>query len=130
MRALLALTYDGNSLGVFVLLTVIIGGGAAALTGRAIAATWRPWWHVLPLMLLLGAVVRFLHFALFGGTLLSLPYYAADTAVCLIFGLIGFRLTRVSQMVTCYGWINERADIYSWRQRKAASGRAGASESG
>jgi hypothetical protein len=130
MRALLALTYDGNSLGVFALITVIIGGGAAALTGRAIAATWRPWWHVLPLMLLLGAVVRFLHFALFGGTLSSPSYYVADTAVCLMCGLIGFRLTRVSQMVTCYGWINERADIYSWRQRKAASGRAGASESG
>jgi small-conductance mechanosensitive channel len=130
MSALLALTYDGNSLGVFLLLTVIIGGGAAALTGRAIAATWRPWWHVIPLMLLLGAVVRFLHFALFGGTLLSLTYYATDTAVCLVFGLIGFRLTRVSQMVTCYRWINERAGIYRWQPRKAASGRAGASESG
>ena len=59
-------------LGVFVLLTLILGGGAAALTGRAIAATWRPWWHVVPLTLLLGAAVRFLHFALFGGTLLSL----------------------------------------------------------
>ena len=32
-------------------------------------------------------------------------------------------------MVTCYGWINERADFYNWR-RKAASGRAGPSESG
>ena len=123
------LTYDGNSLWVFVLLTVVLGGGAAALTGRAIAATWRPWWHVIPLALLLGAAVRFLHFALFGGTLLSLPYYVADTAVCLVCGLAGFRLTRISQMVTCYGWINERADFYNWR-RKAASGSAGPSESG
>ncbi|MBX9777020.1 MAG: hypothetical protein K2Y71_21785 [Xanthobacteraceae bacterium] len=127
---MIALAYDGNSFWVFVLLTVIIGGGAAALTGRAIAATWRPWWHVLPLVLLLGAVVRFLHFALFGGTLLSFHHYVADTAVCLLFGLAGFRLTRVSQMVTCYRWINERAGIYRWQPRKAASGRAGASESG
>ena len=60
---------------------------------------------------------------------LSLAGYAVDTAVCLVFGLIGFRLMRVSQMVTCYGWINERAGAYRWH-RKAASGRAGASESG
>ena len=129
MRALLSLLYEENSVWVFVLLTVVLGGGAAALTGRAIATTWRPWWHVIPLTLLLGAVVRFLHFALFGGTLLSLTYYVADTAVCLVFGLIAFRLKRVAQMVTCYGWINERADVYSWRP-KAAAGQAKASESG
>jgi hypothetical protein len=129
MRSLLNLTYDGNSPGVFLLLTVILGGGAAALTGRAIAAAWRPWWHIIAPMLLLGAVVRFLHFALFEGTLLSLTYYAADAAVCLLCGLIGFRLMRVSQMVICYGWINERADLYTWR-RRAASGGARPSESG
>ena len=107
-----------------------MGGGAAALTGRAIAAVWRPWWHVLPFMLLLAAVVRFLHFALFGDPLLSLTGYVVDTAVCLACGLIGFRLMRVSQMVTCYGWINERADVYTWRRRKAAAGGAKPSESG
>jgi len=121
---------DGHSFWVFILLTVIIGGGAAALTGRAVAATWRPWWHVIPFALLLGAAVRFLHFALFGGTLLSLPGYAADTAVCLVCGFAGFRLTRVSQMVTCYGWINVRASLYGWRRRDAAPGPAQASESG
>lgn len=130
MRALIALVYDDNTFWVFVLLTVVVGGGAAALTGRAVAATWRPWWHVLPLMLLLGATVRFLHFALFGEPLLSLTHYAADAAVCLVLGLAGFRLMRVSQMVTCYGWINERANSYRWRPRKAASGRAEAPESG
>jgi hypothetical protein len=122
-------SYDGTSFWVFMLLTVLLGGGAAALTGRAIAHTWRPWWHVIPLTLLLGAAVRFLYFALWGGTLLSFPYYVTDTAVCLACGLIGFRLMRVSQMVTCYGWLNERADVYRWR-RKAAAGGAAATESG
>jgi hypothetical protein len=32
----------GTSLGVFVGLTVVITGGAAILTGRAIAGNWRP----------------------------------------------------------------------------------------
>lgn len=129
MRTLISLAYDGNPFWVFVLLTVVIGGGAAALAGRAVAATWRPWWHVIPMMLLLGAAVRFLHFALWGGTLLSLSHYAIDTAVCVACGLLGFRLMRVEQMVTSYGWINERAP-FGWRRRGAASGRAEASESG
>jgi Domain of unknown function (DUF6867) len=124
------LSYDGNSIWVFVLLTLIIGGGAAALTGRAIASAWRPWWQVVGFALLLGAAVRFLHFALFEGTLLSLTHYVADTAICLACSLIGFRLMRVSQMVSCYGWINERADLFAWRRRNAAPGGAKASESG
>jgi hypothetical protein len=124
MRALINLAYDGNPFGVFVLLTLVLGGGAAVLTGRAIAATWRPWWHVVPLALLLGMAVRFLHFALFGGTLFSLPYYAVDIAVCLAAALIGFRLTRVAQMVSCYGWINERGGLYTWHRRETPPGRA------
>ena len=45
-------------------------------------------------MLILAAAVRFLHFALFGGTLLSLHYYAVDLVFCLLFGFLGFRITR------------------------------------
>ena len=56
-----------------------MGGGAAWLAGRAIAATWRPWWHVAVYMLVLGVAVRFIHFALFDGTLLSPHYYLVDT---------------------------------------------------
>jgi hypothetical protein len=54
-----------------VMVTGIIGGGAALLAGRAISATWRPYWYVLAYMLLLGAGVRFLHYALFQGDILS-----------------------------------------------------------
>ena len=57
----------------------MIGGGAAFLAGRAIAQTWRPFWHVVIYMAMLGAAVRFVHFALFEGTLLSPASYAADT---------------------------------------------------
>ncbi|HEX9647117.1 MAG TPA: hypothetical protein VGB88_06440, partial [Alphaproteobacteria bacterium] len=31
-----------TSLGVFIGVTVVLGGGAGILTGRAVAATWRP----------------------------------------------------------------------------------------
>ena len=57
--------------------------------------TWRPWWHVALYMLLLGAAVRFLHFALFDATLLVAARLSGRNAVCLVFGFLGFRLTRV-----------------------------------
>jgi hypothetical protein len=90
--------------GIFLLVTIALGGGAAWLAGRAIAHTWRPWWHVLPYMLILGAAVRFIHFSLFSGTLLSPYYYAVDTVVLMFCALLGFRLTRTRQMVTQYGY--------------------------
>src|SRR2546426_8537615 len=88
---------DEHSLGIFVLVTVAMGGGAAWLAGRAIASTWRPWWHVVLFMLILALAVRFMHFALFDAKLLSLHYYLVDAAVCLAFGLLGFRRMRVRQ---------------------------------
>ena len=83
-----------DGLGVFLLVTVILGGGAAALSGRAIAQTWRPWWQIIAYMLILGGAVRFFHFSLFGGTLLSLHYYLVDSAVCMLAGFAGFRAAR------------------------------------
>jgi hypothetical protein len=112
---------EENSLGVFLLVSVFLGGGAAWLAGRAIAATWRPWWHVALYMLVLGLAVRFLHFALFDAKFLSPHYYLVDYAVCLGFGYLGFRLMRVDQMVSRYSWINERAGLLRWRPRDATA---------
>ncbi len=36
--------------------TVLLGGGAAWLAGRAIAQTWRPMWHVVAYMALLDTL--------------------------------------------------------------------------
>jgi hypothetical protein len=111
---------DEHSLGIFLLVSVVMGGGAAWLAGRAIAATWRPAWHVALYMAILALAVRFIHFALFDSKLLSLHYYLVDFAVCLGFGYLGFRLMRVRQMVTRYSWINTRAGLFSWRRRDDA----------
>jgi hypothetical protein len=61
--------------------------------------------------------VRFIHFALFNSTFLSLHYYLVDYAVCVGFALLGFRLMRVRQMVSRYKWLNERAGVLRWRRR-------------
>ncbi|HEY6256642.1 MAG TPA: hypothetical protein VIY51_12695 [Xanthobacteraceae bacterium] len=116
------LIYEEDSFGVFLLVSVLLGGGAAWLAGRAIAATWRPWWHVAFYMLILGLAVRFLHFALFEATLLSLHYYLVDSAVCVAFGFLGFQTTRAAQMVTQYSWINARAGAFSWCRRDVKAG--------
>jgi hypothetical protein len=108
---------DLRSLLLFLFVTVGLGGGAAALAGRAIAVTWRPWWDVVKYMLLLAVAVRFVQFSVYQSEFLSLPAYLVDAAVCLIAGLLSFRLKRVQQMVTSYGWINRRAGPLSWRRQ-------------
>jgi len=109
--------HEESSFGVFLLVTVVLGGGAAALAGRAIAVTWRPWWQVVLYMLILGGAVRFFHFALFDATLISLHYYLLDSAVCLVFGFTGFQAARAKQMVTQYRWINAPDGPLRWRKK-------------
>ena len=99
------------------LVTGIIGGGAAWLAGRAIAQTWRPFWHVLGYMALLGAAVRFVHFALFEADLLAPLSYAADAVFLLLVGCLGWRVTRATQMVTQYAWLYERTGPFTWRPK-------------
>jgi hypothetical protein len=118
MTSLATFFYEEDAFGVFLLVTVVLGGGAAWLAGRAVAATWRPWWQVVFYSLLLGGAVRFIHFALFDGTLLSLHYYAVDCAVCLASGFLGFRTARASQMVSQYRWINAADSPLGWRRRE------------
>ena len=111
------LLYEEDSLSVFLLVSVVLGGGAAALAGRAVALTWRPWWQVAVYMVMLGAAVRFIHFALFGGTLLSLHYYVVDSLVCMACGFAGFQAARTRRMVAQYPWINEPDGPLRWRRK-------------
>src|SRR5215813_13988692 len=103
------LFYEEDSFGVFLLVTVLLGGGAAWLAGRAIAHTWRPWWSLIPYMLILGVGIRFLKITLFNGTALSPHYYAVDTCIALLFAGLGFRLTRKAQMRRQYGFLDMTA---------------------
>ncbi|MEQ9689096.1 MAG: hypothetical protein RLO48_05135 [Bauldia litoralis] len=105
------------SLGDFLLVTLFRGGGAAYLTGRAVASTWRPYRSLVIYIVLLTAAVRFIHYALFGGTLISLQFYAVDLVILLVLGSLGFRITRAGQMTTQYGWIFQRSGPLSWRSR-------------
>ncbi len=102
----------------FILLTVLLGGGAAWRTGQAVAKNWGPLWPVIAYTALIAAGIRFLHYALFGGTLLSVPSYLIDFAVLAVIALFAHRISRARYMVEQYGWMFERAGPLSWRDRR------------
>jgi hypothetical protein len=108
-----------DGLRVFLALTVIIGGGAAFLAGRGLARSWKPFGRVFFYMALLAAAVRFFHYALFEGDLLSLYYYLVTCVVLLAAAMLGFRMMRTTQMVTQYRWLYERTSPLTWRDRRA-----------
>jgi hypothetical protein len=109
--------YEEPSIWLFLLVTVLLGGWLAWMTGRACAETWRGVPETVAYLLILGMAVRFAHFALFHGTLFSLRYYVVDTLVTGAIGLMAWRATRARQMATQYWWLYERDGPFSWKER-------------
>lgn len=109
--------YEEPSIWQFFFVTCLLGGGAAWMTGRACAQTWRSFVSLVLYLLLLGISVRFIHHALFNGTMFSPQYYIVDTVVLLIIGSLGFRYTRTNQMVTQYHWLYERSSLLGWKPK-------------
>lgn len=101
--------------------TVILLGFAALMTGQALAATWRPYWHAIPYSLLLAFGDRFLIWGLFGGSAVSVTGYVIDWIYLLLVSTASYRATRARQMVRQYPWLYERAGLFSWRERPGAS---------
>ncbi len=105
----------------FLLVTVFLGGGAAYLVGRAIALAWVPRRMLVIYTALLSGAVRFIHYALFHGTLLSLQYYVVDLVVLAVLAALGYRITRAGQMTSQYGWLYQRVGPLAWRRRSSTA---------
>ena len=73
--SLQGIVYEEPSFVLFFLITFLMGGWAAWMTGRACAQTWRPVSALVVYLLLLGIAVRFIHHALFEGTMFTAQYY-------------------------------------------------------
>lgn len=112
--------YEEPTIWLFLLVTVVMGGWLAWMTGRAMALTWKPNIQLVLYILVLGLFVRFIHFALFQATLLTLHYYIVDTIVLMGFGFAGWRYNRARQMATQYSWLFERTGPFSWKPREGA----------
>lgn len=108
------------STGDFMLVTLFLGGGAAWLTGRAVARGWSPYWQVLVYSALLTAAVRFCHFALFKGTLRAYDYYLLELVLLASIATLGYRAVRKAQMVRRYDWLFAPAGPLAWTARTAS----------
>ena len=108
-----------DSFWVFFFMTVVIGGGAAIMAGRALASKWRPIWMAVLYMIPLAMALRFFHYALFQGTLTSVQYWITDTLILVGFALLGYRFKRVRQMTRQYPWLYEKSSPFTWKEKKA-----------
>ena len=108
----------GTTANGFFIITAAVMGFAAYMTGQGLAKTWRPLSRLFVYCALLGLADRFLVFALFEGTLLSLAGYLFDTSLLSAVALFAFQRTRVRKMVTQYPWLYERAGLFTWRKKQ------------
>lgn len=111
----------GTSVGDFIFVSLILGGGAGLLTGQGQAQGWAPMRKVIPFVVLLACATRFLHFALFGGTLLSPTGFVIDLVWIGLCATVAYRMTRAAKMVRQYPWLYERAGPFGWRDRRPAA---------
>lgn len=109
--------YEEPSFLQFMFVTCILGGWTAWRTGRSVADSWQEYPVVVAYTLLLGIAVRFVHHALFDGSMLNLQYYVVDTVILLVLSTLGFRYTRTNQMVNNYYWLYEKASAISWKSK-------------
>ncbi|MBP1861301.1 DUF6867 family protein [Rhizobium herbae] len=101
----------------FALITVVMGGWTAWRTGKSTAEGWKNYPVLIIYTLLLGVAIRFIHHALFNGTMLTLQYYIVDTIVLLLFAFAGYRYYRTKQMANNYYWLYEKASPFSWKAK-------------
>src|SRR5690606_10595231 len=115
--------------------TIVLGGAAAFVAGRALARTWRPPWQALAYAGALAAVTGFLHYVLFGeaaipgarivallaalpgdpasslaGLAAALRHYAVIVIALSLFAAFGYRLTRARAMRRQYGFESASAE--------------------
>lgn len=100
---------------VLIILTGVFGGGAAWLSGRAVAETWRPAWIAALAGCGLALATRFLTYGLFDGALLSLVGYLRDAALLAALATIAWRMRLVTKMTSQYPWLYSAAGPFNWR---------------
>ncbi|NYZ11706.1 hypothetical protein HL658_04025 [Azospirillum sp. RWY-5-1] len=110
-------TILASSIAAFIVLTVIVFGACAFLTGQTLAEGWKPESTLYGYIVLLGLGDRFLVYGLFGGPLLSLHGFVVHTAFIAVIAVVTFRMARARRMVSQYPWLYERSGPFGWRER-------------
>ena len=107
----------GAQSGPFFAMTVIVFGGAALLTGRALAQSWRPAWQILPAAALLATGDRCLLYALFGAEPAPLAGCSMAAAILAAIAAVAYYFTRARKMVRQYPWLYERRGPFGWHEK-------------
>jgi hypothetical protein len=105
------------SLWEFIFVTICLGGGAAFLTGRAVARSWHSYIELVIDIVLLTAATRFIHFSLFRGTLTSVHYFVVDLIVLMAIAFLGHRMTRSKQLSKQYSFMYKRKSLLGWEPK-------------
>jgi branched-chain amino acid transport system ATP-binding protein len=109
-------TLLGTTPSVFVGLTVVLVGGAAILTGLAVANNWKPSWQVVAACFGLAFADRFLTYALFQGELLSILGLLVSFLVLAAMGLAAWRTAKVAKLVGQYPWRYRRTSPFAYEE--------------
>lgn len=120
MSAWLSQAVMGTNAVAFLFVTLVLAGGAAWITGQAIATGWKPMWQAIAYCVLLALATRFVLFALFDASLTSIFGLLVALAILMAFGAASFRINRARKMVSQYPWLYERAGLMGWRERHPA----------
>ncbi|MES2906838.1 MAG: hypothetical protein V4691_07425 [Pseudomonadota bacterium] len=102
----------------FLILTIALGGWCAKVAGRKFAASWRPFYMLPVVILVLAFGIRFLHYGLYNATLFSLHYFLVDYAFALAFAIWGYFTKRSELMNGLYPWAFKRYCLVGWRETK------------
>lgn len=96
---------------------LLVGIWTAWRTGRSVAESWSDYPIVVAYTFALGFVMRFMHYALFGGPMLNGFYYMLDVVILLVFASASYRIRRTNMMVDSYYWLYERTSAFSWKKK-------------
>ena len=102
-----------TSLMSYLMITVVLGGGAAWMTGRAIALIWQPLWRALAYCLLLALAVRFFHYALAEEVLLSGGDLLMEIGTLWAITALAHRTTSIALKARQYPWLYRRTSPFT-----------------
>src|ERR1700721_2370031 len=102
---------EPNGLASFLLLSLVLAGASSYATGRALALVWQPFWQAILYVVLLTAVERFLHFALFHETLWVGSLWAVDYGLNLAIAVFAYCRTRARQMARHYAFLTAEEGV-------------------
>lgn len=110
----------GESVAEFVVMTVVLFGGAGFLMGQALAQTWRPSWHLYPYAFLMAVANRILAYALFSGDLAAVGPFVTDFVIVAGLAALAYRITQARTMTRQYPWLYEQDGLFGWWERSAS----------